>query len=125
MNRSAHHESAHLHVQGLASYVDDLPLTEGTLHAAPMLSPNACGLIEKLDLNAVLGSDGVHSVVTAQDIPGDRLLATFVHDEPVFAFERVDHIGQVLGLVLADSHLQARAAAQRLVLKVKTQPVYR
>ncbi|MFM7697837.1 MAG: molybdopterin cofactor-binding domain-containing protein, partial [Limnohabitans sp.] len=124
MNRSAHHESAHLHVQGLASYVDDLPLTEGTLHAAPMLSPNACGLIEKLDLNAVLGSDGVHSVVTAQDIPGDRLLATFVHDEPVFAFERVDHIGQVLGLVLADSHLQARAAAQRVVLKVKTQPVH-
>ncbi|MFM7802678.1 MAG: xanthine dehydrogenase molybdopterin binding subunit, partial [Limnohabitans sp.] len=96
----------------------------GTLHAAPMLSPNACGLIEKLDLNAVLGSDGVHSVVTAQDIPGDRLLATFVHDEPVFAFERVDHIGQVLGLVLADSHLQARAAAQRVLLKVKTQPVH-
>ena len=124
MNRSAHHESAQLHVQGLAYYVDDLPLTEGTLHAAPMLSPNACGLIEKLDLSAVLGSDGVHTVVTAQDIPGDRLLATFVHDEPVFAAERVDHVGQVLGLVLADSHIQARAAAQRVALKVKAQTVH-
>jgi xanthine dehydrogenase molybdopterin-binding subunit B len=31
--RSTHaqHESAHLHVQGLAAYIDDLPLTEGTL----------------------------------------------------------------------------------------------
>jgi xanthine dehydrogenase large subunit len=45
----------------------------------------------------------VRAVVTVDDIPGDKLLATFVHDEPVFASQRVEHIGQVLGLVVADS----------------------
>ena len=122
MSNSARHESAHLHVQGLATYIDDLPLTEGSLHAAPILSTVASGRILSLDLSAVLSSDGVRSVVTADDIPGDKLLSSFTHDEPVFANQRVEHIGQVLGLVVADSHLQARAAAQLAVLKVEADP---
>ena len=119
LDKSTQHESAHLHVQGLAAYIDDLPLTEGTLHAAPILSPVARGRLVSLDLSAVLAAPGVRAVVTTDDIPGDKLLATFIHDEPVFATERVEHIGQVLGLVVADSHAQARAAAQLMVLKVE------
>ena len=121
MSSSARHESAHLHVQGLATYIDDLPLTEGTLHAAPILSSAANGRILSLDLSAVMSSDGVRAVVTAEDIPGDKLLASFTHDEPVFASQRVEHIGQVLGLVVADTHLQARAAAHLAVLKVEAE----
>ena len=121
LDTSARHESAHLHVQGQAAYIDDLPLTEGTLHAAPILSNVANGRILSLDLRAVLAAPGVRAVVTLDDIPGDKLLATFVHDEPVFATERVEHIGQVLGLVVADSHVQARAAAQLMVLKVEAE----
>ena len=119
MSNALPHESAHLHVQGLAHYIDDLPLTEGTLHAAPIMSTCASGLIRSLELDAVLSSKGVHTVVTASDIPGDPLLATFVHDEPIFASQQVDHIGQVLGLVVADSHDLARAAASRAVLKAE------
>ena len=122
VDKSTQHESAHLHVQGLAAYIDDLPLTEGTLHAAPILSPVARGRMVSLDLRAVLAAPGVRAVVTADDIPGDKLLATFIHDEPVFAIERVEHIGQVLALVVADSHAQARAAAQLMVLKVDSEP---
>lgn len=122
MNNAAPHESAAQHVQGLAAYIDDLPLTEGTLHAAPILSNVANGRILSLDLSAVLAAPGVHAVITADDIPGDKLLATFVHDEPVFATGRVEHVGQVLGLVVADSHIQARAAAQLMVLKVQAEP---
>ncbi len=122
MSNSARHESAHLHVQGLATYIDDLPLTEGSLHAAPILSTVASGRILSLDLSTVLSSDGVRAVVTADDIPGDKLLSSFTHDEPVFANQRVEHIGQVLGLVVADTHLQARAAAQLAVLKVEADP---
>ncbi|NBW54460.1 MAG: xanthine dehydrogenase molybdopterin binding subunit, partial [Betaproteobacteria bacterium] len=121
LDTSARHESAHLHVQGQAAYIDDLPLTEGTLHAAPILSNVANGRILSLDLRAVLAAPGVWAVITPDDIPGDKLLATFVHDEPVFASERVEHIGQVMGLVVADSHVQARAAAQLMVLKVEAE----
>jgi xanthine dehydrogenase large subunit len=66
---ASHHESAHLHVQGAAAYIDDLPLIEGTLHAAPLLSNIAHGRIVSLDLSAVRAAPGVHAVITADDIP--------------------------------------------------------
>jgi xanthine dehydrogenase large subunit len=122
LDQDAKHESAHWHVQGLAAYIDDLPLTEGTLHAAPLMSNVAHGRILSLDVSAVLAAPGVRAVVTADDVPGDPLLATFVHDEPIFASTHVEHIGQVLGVVVADSHIQARAAAAMMRLKVEPLP---
>ena len=104
------HESATAQVQGRASYIDDLPLVEGTLHAAPLMSPLANAQLIAMDLNAVLAAPGVVGTVTAHDIPGDPLLATFVHDEPIFAGPQLMHVGQVMGLVVGHSHTQARHA---------------
>ncbi|MBP6544910.1 MAG: hypothetical protein KA265_20125, partial [Piscinibacter sp.] len=39
------HESAHLHVAGEATYIDDLPELAGTLHCALGLSPVAHGTL--------------------------------------------------------------------------------
>ena len=43
------HESALAQVQGNAAYIDDLPLTEGTLHAVAVLSPVAHGVVQHID----------------------------------------------------------------------------
>ena len=43
VGRARPHESAHMHVQGAAPYVDDLPKLTVTLHAAMGLSPLAHG----------------------------------------------------------------------------------
>ncbi len=112
ITRPRFHESATAQVQGRASYIDDLPLLEGTLHAAPMMSPVANAQLIDLDLSAVSVAPGVIGVVTAQDIPGDPFLATFVHDESIFAGPQLMHVGQVIGLVVGQSHSQARQAAR-------------
>jgi len=106
------HESAHAQVAGSAHYIDDLPEVKGTLHAAPILSPVAHGRLNSVDCTAALNMPGVRAVVRAQDIPGDPMLAAFAHDEPVFALDAVHHVGQVMGLVVADTALQARRAAR-------------
>ena len=49
---SSPHESAHLHVAGEATYVDDMPELAGTLHAAFGLSPVAHGRLKAIDLDA-------------------------------------------------------------------------
>ena len=41
------HESAHLHVAGEATYIDDIPELAGTLHCALGLSPVANGRLRK------------------------------------------------------------------------------
>jgi len=61
-------------------------------------------------------------VVRAADVPGDPLLATFVHDEPIFAVDTVEHIGQVIGLVVANSVMQARHAARKVQLHIDALP---
>jgi xanthine dehydrogenase large subunit len=120
--QSVAHESARHQVQGLAPYIDDLPELRGTLHAAPILSPVAHGRLLGVDARAALALPGVVDVVLAADIPGDPLLATFVHDEPIFARDTVQHVGQVIGLVLAETVMQARRAARAVQLDIEALP---
>jgi xanthine dehydrogenase large subunit len=112
MGRAQSHESARAQVSGTATYIDDIPEVRGTLHAAPILSTVAHGKLRGVDAQAALAMPGVHGVVLAGDIPGDKLLATFVHDEPVFAIDTVQHVGQVIGIVVAQTVMQARRAAR-------------
>ena len=118
MGQSHIHESARAQVAGAAHYIDDLPEVKGTLYAAPILSTVAHGTLNGVDASAALAQPGVRGVVLAADVPGDKLLAAFAHDEPVFAIDTVQHIGQVIGLVVADSVMQARRAVHAVKLDI-------
>jgi xanthine dehydrogenase large subunit len=119
---SRFHESARAQVAGAATYIDDIPEVRGTLHAAPVCSPVAHGILRKLDASAALAVPGVRAVIDAGDIPGDTTLAAFAHDEPVFALDTVQYSGQVIALVLADDALTARRAARLVQLEIEPLP---
>ncbi|HQD16586.1 MAG TPA: molybdopterin-dependent oxidoreductase, partial [Ottowia sp.] len=116
------HESAAAQVAGVATYVDDIAEVRGTLHAAPILSPIAHGRLTGVDAAPALALPGVRGVVLAQDIPGDPVLAAFAHDEPIFAIDTVEHVGRVIGLVVADTVMQARKAARAVALDIEALP---
>ena len=116
------HESARAQVAGAATYVDDIPEVRGTLHAAPILSQVAHGRLLGVDSAAALAMPGVRGVVLTGDIPGDPMLAAFAGDEPIFAIDTVQHIGQVVGVVVADTVMQARRAARKVTLAVEPLP---
>ncbi|WP_406622785.1 xanthine dehydrogenase molybdopterin binding subunit [Acidovorax sp. SDU_ACID1] len=122
MGRSHPHESARAQVAGSAHYIDDLPEVKGTLYAAPILSPVAHGRLSGVDATAALALPGVRGVVLSADVPGDKMLAAFAHDEPVFATDSVHHVGQVVGLVVADSVMGARRAARQVKLDIAPLP---
>jgi xanthine dehydrogenase large subunit len=116
------HESAVAHVAGTATYVDDIPEVRGTLYAAPILSTVAHGTLRGVDAGVALTLAGVRGVILARDIPGDPMLAAFAGDEPIFATDTVQHIGQVVGVVVADSVMQARHAARQVKLDIEALP---
>ncbi len=120
--QSVAHESAQAQIAGAAIYVDDMPEVRGTLYAAPILSSVAHGMILAIDTRAALAMPGVRDVILARDIPGDPVLANHARDEPIFASERVEYVGQVLGLVIADSVMQARHAARKVQLDIAPLP---
>ncbi len=116
------HESARAQVMGAATYVDDMPTLQGSLHAAPIISQVAHGRFKGLDASEALALPGVRAIVSAADVPGDPMLAAFAHDEPVFALDTVQHVGQVLGLVVADDMATARQAAKRVKQLIEALP---
>ena len=120
--QSRFHESARAQVAGAATYVDDIPEVRGTLYAAPIMSAVAHGKLLGVDCQAALAMPGVVDVVLSADIAGDARLATFMHDEPVFANGLVEHVGQVIGLVVAQSVMQARHAARKVVCHIEALP---
>lgn len=122
MGRNQAHESAAAQVAGAAHYIDDLPEVEGTLHAAPVLSPVAHGTLHGLDASAALALPGVVAVLTAADVPGDPMLAAFAHDEPVLAHGTVQHVGQVMAIVVASDVDTARRAARLVKAHVTPLP---
>jgi xanthine dehydrogenase large subunit len=88
----------------------------------PILSPCPHGKLVSVDTSAALALSGVCDVILARDIVGDPVLAAFAHDEPIFAIDTVQHVGQVVGLVVATSVVQARAAARLIKLGIEPLP---
>jgi xanthine dehydrogenase large subunit len=78
------YESAHLHVAGGATYVDDIPETSGTVHVALGLSRRRTrGSVRSTSPPS--GQPGVVAVLTAEDIPGPNDCGPIVHDDPILA----------------------------------------
>jgi xanthine dehydrogenase large subunit len=116
------HESAVAQVAGAVHYIDDLPEVRGTLHAAPILSNVAHGKLLGVDSKAARAMSGVVDVLLSADIPGDPMLAAFAGDEPVFAMDTVQFVGQVVGIVVAKTAMQARHAARKVQLNIEPLP---
>jgi xanthine dehydrogenase large subunit len=110
------HESAELHVLGQATYTDDIPELQGTLHAALGLSSKAHARITAMDLAPVRSAPGVVAVYTAADIVGTNDCGPIIHDDPILSAGEVLYVGQPIFIVVADTHDNARRAARRAVI---------
>ena len=116
------HMSGALHCTGEALYCDDIPSPPNTLHASLVLS-NQCGAtFVSIDIEPALKIPGVYNVYTADDIAalgGKNALGPIMKDEVVFLpiGEKVRTVGQVLGIVVAETLERAELAAREVVVK--------
>jgi xanthine dehydrogenase large subunit len=117
VHRPRRHDSGHKHVAGQAVYIDDLPEPAGLLHVYFGTSAEAHARITKLDLDPVRAAEGVVLVLAAADIPGENDISpTHRHDEPVFASDIVEFVGQPIFAVAARTRNLARRAARLAVM---------
>ena len=109
------HDSAGLHVQGSAIYIDDMREPEGLLHVYPGFARDAAvGRIARLDLDAVRNAPGVVTVLTAQNIPGANECSPTVGGDPILADGNIVFHGQVIFAVVAVTREAARRACSRV-----------
>ena len=99
-------------VTGRAEYTHHLRLP-GMVHGKVFRSTVPHGRIRRIDTQAARALEGVHRVVTGQDIRkliAEPYYGPAFHDQPILALDKVRHVGEPVAVVLAsDPHVAARA----------------
>ncbi|CAM0874142.1 unnamed protein product [Alopecurus aequalis] len=116
------HTSAMLQVTGEAEYVDDTPTPPNTLHAALVLSKKAHARILSIDDSVAKCSPGFAGLFLSKDVPGANHIGPIIHDEEVFASDIVTCVGQIIGIVVADTHDNAKSAANKVNIEYTELP---
>ena len=92
INEKRSHDSAKKHVSGYANYTDDIDEPNGTLYGAVGWSKEAHALIKKIDLKEVWNSEGVVTVITANDIPGRNDVGPVFDGDPIFPTQKIEFL---------------------------------
>ncbi len=102
-------------VLGRHNYVDDIKL-EGMLYGALRFSDHPRARVLSIDTREAEKMAGVVRVVTAVDVPGDRIIGLIRQDWPLMVAigETTRYIGDVLAGVVAESENIARQAVERI-----------
>ncbi len=110
-------------VLGDFPFVDDR-LPRGALFAALRFSDHPRALVRGIDVTPARRQPGVHRVLTAADVPGERYVGLIVRDWPVLVAvgEETRCVGDVLAVVVADDPRAARRAAAAIDIDYEVRP---
>lgn len=110
---------------GRGTYVDDVSMP-GLLHAAFVRSTIARGAITSLNISAASAAPGVAAVYTAEDFAPLNIVLKSGHPVesmpqwqiPVMAEGRVNHVGDPIAIVIAESRALAEDAANMIEVEI-------
>jgi 2-furoyl-CoA dehydrogenase large subunit len=113
-------------VTGSGRFVDDVPVKRRTLHAHVVRSVHAHAVIRKIDAGAAREREGVHAVITGEDIKtlSDPFLVALKQPIPQWslALGRVRYVGEPVALVVAESRYLAEDAAELVEIDYEPLP---
>lgn len=110
-------------VLGQRPYIDDL-VRPNMLHGALVFSPHPRARVISIDTTKAEALPGVETIVTAEDVPGERWYGLLYPDWPGFIAvgEEVRCVGDVLAAVAAVDEYTARAAAALVEVEYEELP---
>ncbi len=105
---------------GSSQFPSDI-YTEDCLVGVVVRSPYAHCIYKKIDASRALALPGVQSVVTADDIPGEKFVGKLINDTPVIVQEghKACSMLDAICLIAADNEDIARRAAKLIDIEVE------
>lgn len=108
-------------VRGRARYAANIPM-KGELHCRFVRSTQPHAKILRVDVSNAWRVPGVKAILTASDIPDERLLVgTIKDDTPIFAKDKVRYAGEPIVAIAAETVAAADEAC--LAVEVEYQPL--
>ncbi|KIE48873.1 MAG: carbon monoxide dehydrogenase [marine actinobacterium MedAcidi-G2A] len=102
-------------VKGNFLFSNDLS-SEDMLWGQTLRSPHASAKIKGIDFSHALTIEGVHAVLTADDVPGENIFGLEHPDQPVLAFDAVRYVGEPVAIIAANHPEVAKQAADSIVV---------
>lgn len=112
---SARRPDGTVKARGEFAYASDL-WHEDMLWGATLRSPHPHARIHRIDIAQALAVQGVHAVLTHEDVPGVNRYGLERPDQPVLAAGVVRYQGEPVALVAADHPETARRAMRRIAV---------
>ena len=109
-------------MSGEAIYTDDIVAPNKTLYGALVMSTQAHAKVLSIDDSAARLCTGFVRFICAKDMVGSNKLGAIVKDEEVFCTSEVHHVGQVIGIVVAETHEQAWHASHKVIVQYEPLP---
>ena len=120
---------------GEGRYVDDIA-PKGALHAYFLRAPVGHGVIAELDVSDAREAPGVHAVLTCADLEAAGIkiaMAGAVVENrdgtpgakpvrPMLAKDKVRYVGEPVAVIVADTLVEARDAAELIMLDIEDLP---
>ena len=88
--------------------------SEDMLWGQTLRSPYPSAKIRKIDFSQALAMEGVHAILTADDVPGENIFGLEHPDQPVLAFDLVRYVGEPVAIVAANHPEVAKKAADAI-----------
>jgi CO/xanthine dehydrogenase Mo-binding subunit len=107
-------------ITGAAKYVDDVQFGPSLYYGRLIRSPYAHARIKRVDASKARAVPGVRAVVTGEDVPAN--IGLYLKDRPVFARDRVRHVGDPVAGIVAVSEEIAEEAAQLVEVEYEELP---
>jgi xanthine dehydrogenase large subunit len=124
MSQKLSHESVIKHVSGESVYVNDIEVNDSLLFGHIFTSPYAYAKIISRNCERAKALEGVHAVLSYENIPGLNQMGPVIHDEPCLAIDNVEFIGQAIYLIAAETEDIALEAEKLIEIEYKHfQPV--
>jgi xanthine dehydrogenase molybdenum-binding subunit len=108
-------------ITGRARFSDDYSFP-GMLYARTKRAGVPHARIRSIDTSAARGLDGVHAVLTHEDIPGRNAHGVVSIDWPVLCGRKVRYVGDAVAIVAADSEETAAAALELIAVDYEELP---
>ena len=122
-------------ITGNGHYTDDINRPRQT-HAYFLRSPHAHAKIKSIDTSAAMSAPGIVAIFTGKDVAADGLggliCGWMVHSRdgsemkagahPILALDTVRYVGDHIALVVAESHAQAKSAAEMIDVDYEALP---
>ncbi len=122
VGKPAKHASGPLHCTGEALYTDDIPTPEDLIHGYLIMSSRCHAKLVSIDVAPALRIPGVVGAFTHKDIValgGDNRMGPILLDDIAFVpvGGDVEHVGQVLGIVVGISQEIAEKGARAVAVE--------